>query len=314
MGIRGLAGFLKWKLPQSRRNLSWASWSGKTWAIDISCILYRARSAELEPITVVAYLLSRMRAFGITPIVVFDGKPPNIKSNILDQRRDQREAANKEVLALEHILDVSADMSHMDKALTEKRISELNSRNPVITGSDKDLIKQLLYGAGVLFISASGEADDILGLLARTNRVDAVVSTDTDMLARGVPTLIYPEVPDISVLTEIHTEKILTLLDLTYEQFIDACVLMGTDYTGNKFKTRPPAEAVASVKRGDPFLEHDRSIIEVAKASLMGTDKTLEQLLNPYQLAKFLQGAPTREPDTLTTMSLEYDWPADWSL
>ena len=313
MGIRGLSGYLKWKVPQSRKNVMMTSWSGKKWAIDISCILYRARAAGLEPVTVVASLLSRMCAANITPIVVFDGKPPVTKTEILDQRRDQREAAQKEIGALEHILDVSANMSQMEKALTEKRISTIKSHNPTLSSSDRDLIKQLLYGAGVLFVSASGEADDLLGYLARSNIVQGVVSTDMDMLARGVPYLIMPETPDTTVLTEIRTDTILSHLGLSYVDFVDACVLMGTDYTGASFRTRPPADAISCVKRGDQFKGLDRVVIDGAKIALIGSN-SIETLLNPVQLSKFVEGAPPREPETIARMIAEYGWPVNWRL
>jgi flap endonuclease-1 len=252
-----------------------------------------------------------MRAANITPIVIFDGKPPTTKTEVLDQRRDQRETAQKEIGALEHTLDVSANMSQMEKALTEKRISTLKSHNPTVSSSDRDLVKQLLYGAGVLFVAASGEADDLLGFLARSNMVHAIVSTDMDMLVRGVPFLIIPETPDTTVLTEIMTDTILCHLGLTYPGFVDACILMGTDYT--TFRTKPPAEAIACVKRGNPFAGLDPAVITGAKAALLGSN-SLETLLNPVQLEKFQGGAPPREPETLARMAVEYGWPVNWGL
>jgi flap endonuclease-1 len=251
-----------------------------------------------------------MRQSNIIPIFVFDGKPPASKADVLEQRRGQRDQAHKEIEALES-LDISG-MSQMDKAITEKKIADLTARNPTVTGSDKDLIKQLLYGAGVLFVSASGEADDLLGLLARSGIVKAVVSTDMDMLARGVPILIVPETPDTSVLTEIKTITILSTLGLTYPQFVDACILMGTDYTGSSFRTRPPIDAITAVKRGDPFKGMDQELITSAAASLRGDSASFETLMNPIQLAKFMGGAPQREPETLTKMAAEYGWPASW--
>jgi flap endonuclease-1 len=252
-----------------------------------------------------------MRAANITPIVVFDGKPPVTKTEVLDQRRDQRENAQKEIGALEHILDVSANMSQMEKALTEKRISTLKSNNPTLSGADRDLVKQLLYGAGVLFVAASGEADDLLGFLARSGTVQAVVSTDMDMLVRGVPFLIIPETPDTTVLTEIMTDTILCHLGLSYDNFVDACVLMGTDYT--TFRTKPPAEAIACVKRGNPFQGLDQAVIAGAKSALLGSN-SVETLLNSIQLEKFKAGPPPREPETLARMTEEYSWPVTWRM
>jgi flap endonuclease-1 len=250
-----------------------------------------------------------MRQANITPIFVFDGKPPASKSDVLEQRRGQRNQAQKEIVALG--LDISG-MTQIDKAITEKKIADLTARNPTVTGSDKDLIKQLLYGAGVLFVSASGEADDLLGFLARSGLVQAVLSTDMDMLARGIPFLIVPETPDTSVLTEISTNTVLITLGLTYDQFVDACILMGTDYTGTSFRTRPPNDAIAAVKRGNHFLGLDQDIVSSAAASLKGDSASFEVLLNPIQLGKFMGGAPPREPETLAKMAADYGWPTSW--
>ena len=310
MGIRGLSGYLKWKAPTARTGLTLSAHRGQQWAIDCSCILYRARAAGLSPLTVVASLLVRLKMAGITPIFIFDGKPPASKADVIDQRREQRETAQKEITALEHILDTSANMSHMDKAMTEKRVTDLKAQVPQVTSGDKDQIKQLLYGAGVLFVSASGEADDMLGFLARTGVVHAVLSTDMDMLARGVNLLITPDTPDLTVMTVIHTAAVLRSLGLTYEQFVDACVLMGTDYTGRDFKTTKPPDAVTLAKAGVLWTDET---CHAATQALMGTGVTLESLLNEIQMTKWVAGAQPRESATLLKMTEENGWPAAWA-
>ena len=313
MGIRGLAGYLKWKVASARTGIHWFTHKGQKWAIDTSCIMYRARAAELSPLTVIAALVVRLKLAGITPVFVFDGRPPMAKTDIIDQRRGHREATLKEITALEYILDTSANMSHMDKALTERRVSDLRAKIPQVTAGDKDQIKKLLYGAGVLFVSASGEADDFLGYLARSGEVQAVISTDMDMLARGVRLLITPETADLTVLTAIHTDKVLTCLGLTYGQFVDASVLMGTDYTGRDFKTMKPADAVAAAKAGIVWPSTaEGDMCKVAASSLHGTGKAVSDLLNETQIAKWIQGPPAREAATIYKMVEEYGWPDNW--
>ena len=113
MGIRGLSGYLKWKAPEARRALSWTLHTGQRWAIDASCLLYRARSANLSPITVIASLLVRMKDMSIVPIFVFDGKPPVTKAEVIEQRKEHRETTQREIMALEYILDTSANMSQI---------------------------------------------------------------------------------------------------------------------------------------------------------------------------------------------------------
>jgi flap endonuclease-1 len=308
MGIRGLSGFLKWKASGSRNALNWSNHRGERWAIDSSCLLYRARAAGLSPLTVVAALIVQMRKAGITPIFIFDGKPPAIKADVLDQRREQRQTAQKELDQLEHELS-ETDITQMRKAFLEKRVSELKSQVPHVSIGDKDKIKQLLYGAGVLFVSASGEADDMLGYLARTKEVAAIVSTDMDMLARGVQTLVVPETQDATMLSEISTAKILVALQLTYAQFVDACVLMGTDYTNRSFKTVPPAVAIDLAKRGVQMPGE----CAAAVAALRGENVSWTSFLSDIQLERWNAGPPPCEPDTIRSMCQEQGWPITWA-
>ena len=308
MGIRGLSGYLKWKVASARKSVSLECYRGQRWAIDTSCILYRARASNLNPVTVVASLLKRLRDAQITPIFIFDGKPPQVKSELLDQRREQREMTQREIAALELILDTSANMTQMDKAMTERKVAELKTHIPQVTAGDKDHIKQLLYGSGVLFVSAMGEADDLLGYLARSGYVQAVLSTDMDMLARGIEVLIVPDTPDTMVMTAICLSQILQTLHITYAQFVDACVLMGTDYTGRDFKTTAPPEAISIARAGVEWKEE--ACLEAVRM-LHGTGK-IETLLSPAQFARFIAGPPPKEPDTVAKMAAEYGWPPSW--
>ena len=309
MGIRGLAGYLKWQTPDARKALDMRQHAGQRWAIDTSCILYRARAAGLSPITVVASLLVRMKAALIVPVFIFDGKPPAAKAEVIEERRIQRETAQKEITALEHILDTSANMTQMDKAMTEKRMADLRSQVPTVTSSDKDQIKQLLYGAGVLFLSAAGEADDLLGVMARGGLVQAVMSTDMDMLGRGVEILVVPDTADTTIMTVIRLSKILQKLRLTYAQFVEACVLMGTDYTGRDFVTMKPPDAVGSARQGLTFTD---PLCLNAVRMLTGADTSLDNLLIGAQKDKWTSGPPEKEPETLKRLASEHGWPPAW--
>jgi 5'-3' exonuclease len=305
MGIRGLSGYLKWKAPSVRRNIQWAHHAGSTWAIDCSCLLYRARAAGLQPITVIASLLVRMRIAGITPIVIFDGKPPVVKSDTIEQRKAVREDALREMTELRVELQAEG-LSETERVEKEIRVSELQAKAPQVSARDRDDIKKFLYSAGVLFLSASGEADDVLAFMARAGYIQAVISSDMDMLARGVPLLVIPETNDATVLTEIHLTNVLNELRLTYRQFVDACVLMGTDYTPTDMKTIEPRFAVEMVRRGEGVR------IERAADILQGIDARWEELLTETQQKKWAEGAPAIEPENLDIFCCVNGWPVDW--
>jgi len=314
MGIRGLGGYLKWKVPQARKAIRLPAYKGQRWGVDISCLLYRARGAGLSPLTVMASLFVRLRAAGITPIVIFDGKPPAAKSDVVEQRRNVRVAAHKEMAALQN--DIS-NKSEAERADIETRVAELQRKAPTVSGGEKDEIKQFLYASGTLFVTASGEADDLLAYLCRDGQINAVISTDMDMLARGISMLVVPETPDASVLTEISLDVLLNGLGLTYGRFVDACQLMGSDYTSRSWKGMDPRTAVATAARGVDWSMLDISggtVMERGAAMLRGDGVVWTALMSEKQRTRWEAGAPVREPEKIAALIAANGWPAAWQM
>lgn len=317
MGIRGLAGYLKWKTPQLRREMIWDKHYGETWGIDCSCILYRARAVGLSPLTVLAKLFIHMKRHAITPIVIFDGRPPSAKGNVIEQRRVQRTTAQCKMKVLASEME-SVSLSRIQRAFMEKRMSGLRSQTPQISTKEKDEVKRFLYSSGILFLTAIGEADDVLAYLSREQTIQAVVSTDMDMFPRGVKTLILPETRDATILGEIHTSDILNALNLTYSQFVDACVMMGSDYTDTSWKTIQPdlAIEIARLNQSWNTLGVNKDIISQmnrgAKA-LRGDEHTWDTIFSDSQQIKWMSGSPQPEPDTLKALCKENGWPSEWS-
>jgi len=290
MGIHGLAKFLKQRAPTAYTTVTTSPASKiETWAIDCSCIMYRARSASLQPVTVIAALIVKLRALRVEPLVIFDGKPPEVKSAAIEERRAQRESIQKEIEGLN-------PLTHAGE------IAALQRKIPNVTTSDKDAVKQLLYAAGVLFLNASGEADDLLAALYRKGDITAVLSTDMDMLPRGIGRLIVPETPDASILTCIHLDRILSTLSVTYDQFLSACIMMGTDYTGRSLN---PHQAILAASR--------TAVADSEECRLLkGVGVEWSSLLSPAQEEKRVAGAPPTEPAVLTTFAATHGWPPGW--
>ena len=316
MGIRGLGGFLKWKIPSARKNIVWAAHAGQRWAIDCSCLLYRAKGARLSAITVLASLIVRMRTARIEPIVVFDGRTPTAKTETVEARRVVREAAHKEIADITTGLS-DPTLSEAERADREIRAQALQAKAPQVTARDRDDIKKFLYAAGVLFVTAAEEADDVLAYMARTGVINGVVSTDMDMLARGVPLLIVPETADTTVMSVISLTHVLSELRLRFEQFVHACVLMGTDYTPKGWRTMVPAAAVETARRGVDWGGLDASggvciALETNVDQLIGVGVSWERLLADSQREKIAAGQPAREPENLAVICEAQGWPADW--
>jgi 5'-3' exonuclease len=313
MGIRGFVGYLRNKLSHVKRPVAWTA--GQTWAIDCSCLLYRARAAGLSPMTVVASLLVRMRRMNVTPIVVFDGRPPVAKAEVTEQRRADRNAAQQEIDQLRTQLEQT--QNDHERAVIENRLLELQRKAPPVTRSDKDELKQFLYAAGVLAVTPNGEADDVLAYLSRTGQVHAVVSTDMDMMARGVSCLIVPESDDTMILTQYYLADVLSGLHVTYEQFVLACMMMGTDYTPKTWRTVPPGLAISMVRGGIQWnpMQHGEEICRAMWAGadlLKGVGVEWTALMGEKQYEKWAAGAPVKEPGNLRKWGDQNGWPFDW--
>jgi flap endonuclease-1 len=298
MGIKRLNGYIKSKLPHVKKVATLANHAGEHWGVDVSCLLYRARGVSLTPVTVIASLIVRLRQAGITPIFIFDGKPPAAKGATVDQRRADRQIIHQEMAEIRTELD--AEHTAAEKATMEHRMAELQRRAPVVTNNDKDEIKRLLYGAGVQFLTATGEADDVLAYLCRDGTLQGVVSTDMDMLARGVPLLVTPETNDATTLSRIRLADMLAGFRLTYAQFVDACMLMGSDYSEGSMEPREAIEAARSGATCDG-------------AILKGEGVAWADIVSQKQQEKWITGPPPAEPETVAVFATTHKWPATWT-
>lgn len=89
--------------------------------------------------------------------------------------------------------------------------------------------RDLLDRLGIASVQASGEADPVIADLAERGIVDHVHSSDSDMIARGCPTLVTSY---RGISTVYHLPTILRELDWTHSQLVDNCLLLGCDYHG----------------------------------------------------------------------------------
>jgi len=91
-------------------------------------------------------------------------------------------------------------------------------------------VKNLLDSCNMSYITANGEADELCAALAKTKKVYAVLSEDTDMFAFGVPVVLKYFSFVKHTVVKYDTPVLLNTLNLTSNEFLDVCVLSGTDY------------------------------------------------------------------------------------
>lgn len=98
------------------------------------------------------------------------------------------------------------------------------SITPNIINESIELIKNL---GMELYVCYSIEAEHYASILSKRTANSAVLSRDTDVLMYGANLLIY-SVNATFILYNIY--EILTFYEINQEQFIDICLLLGTDY------------------------------------------------------------------------------------
>lgn len=241
MGIKNLMKVLKDNTPNAIHDIKVVDLNGKKIAIDTSIILYqyvtaiRSGGDDLKDKTgkstshihgMLVKTLTYLK-MGIIPVHVFDGKPPELKMKILNDRsRIKKEAINK-LVTIDKDEKIELDQETLDM-LEVERIKLLKQSVSISHTQMKEAyeIAQLL---GVPCIFAPEEADSQCAYLSRNDLVDFIASEDMDLLTFGSKAIIRNFTK--RGMYKINLNEILRDGNITMDQFIDICILLGCDYT-----------------------------------------------------------------------------------
>jgi len=152
----------------------------------------------------------------VTPVMVFDGGPSELKADEIESRREQRET-------YEERLEVAREEGD------EVAIAQLDSRTQRLTPTIQETSRQLLSILDVPIVEAPAEGEAQAAHVVRRGDADYVGSEDYDALLFGASRTLRqltskgdPELMDLEATLAHH--------DLTLEQLIDAAILIGTDF------------------------------------------------------------------------------------
>jgi len=175
-------------------------------------------------------MITTFKYYNITPIFIFDGKPPVEKQKLLKQRYIDKQAAETKYnilkLKLETVepIDVNELKIEMDK---------LRMRFIRIKRSDIDMVKSLMDSCGVQHYDAPGEADQLCAKMVINKQAWACMSDDMDMFVYGCTRVMR----HISLLNHTvifyNTNGILRELQIHMKHFREIMILSGTDYNAN---------------------------------------------------------------------------------
>lgn len=184
---------------------------------------------------------------GIKPVYVFDGKPPSLKSEEIEKRKEAKRIAEEKFQKAKEMGD-------------EEEMRKYASRFVKITDEIVEESKRLISAMGIPIVQALGEGEAEAATLARKGKVWATASQDYDALLYGTPYLvrnltlarkrktstgIYIDVkPEL-----IDFEKVLNHLEIDLDQLICLAILVGTDYNPGGVKGLGQKKALEIVQR-----------------------------------------------------------------
>ncbi|XP_049332719.1 probable flap endonuclease 1 homolog isoform X1 [Astyanax mexicanus] len=221
MGITKLADLIRSEAPGSISHKEIGDYTGKVIALDTSIVVNQFRSAvpglPYSPLLGLFYRTLTFLEHDIKPVFVFDGKPPNQKRAVLEKRAQ------------------SAGWNSSYRS------------NTVSTKTQEFL--RLVQLMGMPFIMAPADGEALCAHLVRGGVVDAVASEDMDTLAFGGTTLLRQlNAKRDSEVTEYSLPKLLETLQLTQEEFVDLCILLGCDYC-DKITGLGPSRALKLIQQ-----------------------------------------------------------------
>jgi len=285
MGIKNLNSILKRYAPHAlTKQVALSDYAGKTVAVDASVYMYKYKSVYGRQWISVFYNFLKSMS-DIRCVFVFDSKTC-IHEKVAERARrsNQKKALRTKVdeirAALEaykqtgavsqvlrsftptntnfaRLISTSArgDVSAISVEKIEEYIAKSDNHLLPIYQQDFDTIKQMCNSMGFATITATIEAEKLCALLCHEKKVDAIMTEDSDALVYITPKILHKV--SAGQCTELAVPDVLAALEMTPSQFVDMCILCGTDYA-------PSVPGIGPMK-AHKFIKTHGSIDEIAR-------------------------------------------------
>ena len=259
MGVK-LPGILPTK------TIEWEDLKGKRIGIDFSNVCYQFLSSIRQRdgtqlmdsngritshLSGIFYRSVNLMQKGISLAYIFDGKPPDLKFQTQQVRRERKEKAYEKYINAKEKKDIDSMYKY------SKQVTYLN--NEMIIES-KELIKAL----GLPIIQSPQESDAQGAFMAERGDIWAFVSSDADCLLHGCPRTIpnltlsqkrkIPGGSYVYIKPElIELRDVLSHLKINQDQLIVMGIATGTDYNPGGIKGIGPKKALNLVQQKKDF-------------------------------------------------------------
>jgi 5'-3' exonuclease len=175
------------------------------------------------------HMITIFKYYRIIPVFVFDGKPPDEKKEVLEQRYLDKKVAEKRYKELLLSMETAGE----DKSEMMVELDKLKKQFIRIKKDDITAVKKLLESCGVTYYNAPGEADQLCAKMVLNREAWACLSDDMDMFAYGCTRVLrYISLMNHTVVF-YNIIGILRELEMSMTHFREILVLSGTDYNKN---------------------------------------------------------------------------------
>jgi len=292
MGIKDLNKFLRSKCPQVYKEVHLSNLQFKKCAVDISLYIFKYVTIFGEDGWIAAFLnlVSCLRRNNIHACFIYDTKAPEEKNEERKDRREKRDKLDERIAQLCIALDKAKMTNEFDPILLdlikdsensvgrkrllgpnpgkiridideiERQVERVKKQSVKLSSVEFDLTKSIFQILGVPHFNAPGEAETTCAHLCKKGEVDFVLSEDTDVLAYGAPFFLTKINTSSDTCVLISYDEVLSALDFSREEFLDLCIMFGTDYNKNIFKIGP--------EKAFKLLNEHRTIEKVAESGI----------------------------------------------
>lgn len=284
MGINGLNKFIRKHCSDAFSTKSIKEYRGRTFAVDVNIYIYKFKFAdENRWARLFTNFLNIFQENGIKLLLVYDNKFPNEKNIKYERQKKERDNALQYIKQLE--VDAGEFLARQTKSqilenlfkryppgllsvqdMIEAERNRLNKRKLNVSREEFQQSKLIAEEHKVEIITPEFEAETLCSELCIKQKVDAVLSNDSDVFAYGVPICLseFKLVESEYVVTEFRFFEILKILGLTYSQFRDFCIMCGCDYN-SRIRNIGPERAFMLIKRHKTLENIEKTGISLEK-------------------------------------------------
>ena len=267
MGITGLNKFLRDTCPHVYQQTELKAFAYKKCAIDTSLYIYKYMAIFGPENWMSAFinLVVCLKEHHIHPCFIFDTGCPEEKLSERARRKESRGKIDDKVSRLENdIIDYYStgafseylETVYSGKCVENKRspkrvlslrkitnedkikkleveLERISKQSITVTETDIKTLKAFLDIVKVPYFDAILEAETTCVDLCKQQKVDFVITEDSDVFAYGCPmTVKNINTSDGTCMAVVYSD-IIESLEMTEDTFLDFCIMCGCDYNSN---------------------------------------------------------------------------------